>query len=101
MNDRCTRLGSILVTALASITVTGCVAAPKPQQRVQVSNPDYQLDELFTDPRGYTVYRFYDDGDSRYYVVGPNGAQMLPTTTTKYVTEANTVYVESGGGGHK
>jgi len=93
-------LGSILVTALASITVTGCVAAPKPQQRVQVSNPDYQLDELFTDPRGYTVYR-YDDGDSRYYVVGPNGAQMLPTTTTKYVTEANTVYVESGGGGHK
>jgi hypothetical protein len=73
--------------AAAVIAVGGCTKT-LPQRTLQVSNKAYELDELFTDPRGYTVYRFYDSGDYRYYVVGPNGAQMLPTTRT--VTETTT-----------
>jgi hypothetical protein len=49
------------------------------------------------------VYRFYDQGDYRYYVAGPNGAQMLPTTHTVADTTTSTevVTVESSGGkGH-
>jgi hypothetical protein len=99
MSYRSTRLARFFAAALATIFVTACVAPPEPQRTIQVSNPAYQLDELFTDPNGYTVYRFQDDGDSRYYVVGPGGAQMLPTTRTKYVNETtgNTVYVQTGG----
>jgi hypothetical protein len=63
-----------------------------------VSNAGYHLDELFTDPRGYTVYRFYDYGDYRYYVVGPNGgAQMLPTTkiVTETTADAPIIFIET------
>ena len=68
---------------LPLLAATGCTQQPAPEQTLQVSNKGYQLDQLFTDPRGNTVYRFFDQGDWRYYVVAANGGvQMLPTTRT-------------------
>ena len=89
-----TSFALLVASALALIAAGGCANA-KPQRTMQVSNSAYQLDELFTDPRGYTVYRFYDYGDFRYYVVGPNGAQMLPTTktVTENATGTETIYI--------
>ncbi|HEV7302185.1 MAG TPA: hypothetical protein VGN72_22800 [Tepidisphaeraceae bacterium] len=69
---------AVLMLCLLS---TGC-GGTKPDQTLSVSNAGYALDKLFTDPNGYSVYRFYDRGDFRYYVVGPNGAQMVPSSTT-------------------
>jgi hypothetical protein len=74
----------------------GCVIAPKPEKTVPVSNHAYQVDQLFVDPNGCTIYRFFDQGDYRYYIVGPNGAHMPPTTTT--VTETDVVTVDGDGG---
>jgi hypothetical protein len=90
--------------ALLLLALPGCTQQPPPEQTLQVSNRGYQLDQLFTDPRGNTIYRFYDEGDYRYYVVSPNGGvQILPTTrtvnTTGYVGTTTTfVPVETHGG---
>lgn len=80
----------------------GCAShQPPPQATSTVSNPAYQVDLLFTDPNGTSIYRFYDQDDWRYYAVGPNGAQMLPTTKIVTETEVETVTVDSdSGGGH-
>src|SRR3954451_21441236 len=72
----------LLCGGLGLVLIGGCTQEPRPEQTVQVSNRAYQLDQLFSDPKGNTVYRFYDQGDWRYYVVGPNGVQMLPSTRT-------------------
>ena len=72
--------------AMAAILI-GCYSQ-KPERTLPVSNKDYQIDQLFTDNNGCTIYRFYDQGDYRYYLVGPAGAHMLPSTTR--VTEAST-----------
>ena len=42
--------------------------------------PHVEVHRLFVDPNGYAVYRFYDLGEPRYYVVAPGGrdAQVLP-----------------------
>jgi len=69
-----------VVLTLMTLSI-GC-GGTKPDQTLSVSNAGYALDKLFTDPNGYSVYRFYDRGDFRYYVVGPNGAQMVPSSTT-------------------
>ena len=69
-----------LIASPAALAV-GCRSAPPPERPVAVSNSGFSLDQLFTDDRGYTVYRFYDKGDYRYYVVAPDGtAQMVPST---------------------
>ncbi len=100
------RAQTLAIASCCSLFVMcGCAAERLPEQTIPVSNNAFSLDELFTDKRGNTVYRFYDQGEYRYYVVGPNGAQMLPTTKTVTVTETQTVEVDSHGGdshsGHK
>jgi hypothetical protein len=78
---------------MAAILV-GCYS-PKPERVLPVSNNDYQIDQLFTDHNGCTIYRFYDQGDYRYYLVGPAGAHMLPSTTrvTETPTQTQTIVV--------
>jgi hypothetical protein len=97
-----------LVVLSIPALLAGCAAkAPPPEKRVEVSNVGFQLDQLFTDARGYTVYRFYDKGEYRYYVVGPDGgAQMLPTTKTvhdpePYYDPGLGIGVGVGTGGHR
>jgi hypothetical protein len=65
-----------LLIAAAAALFAGCQGAP-PERSLKTSNPAYTVDRLFTDPAGNTVYKFVDDGESRYYVVGPNHPQML------------------------
>lgn len=86
-----------LAWVLGVSLLTGCALQPPPPEQVlQVHG--HELDQLFTDPRGNTIYRFYDQGDYRYYVVAPNGGvQMLPTTRTVTVTETDVVEVDTGG----
>ena len=94
------RMMSRVAIVVGSVcTLVGCQANPQPERRVDVSNVGYQLNQLFTDDRGYAVYRFRDQGDWRYYVVGPDGqSQMLPTT--RVVREPNaTIYPGFGVGG--
>ena len=98
------------------LVAAGCsiIRPAPPQQTVAVSNPAYKVDLLFKDPNGVSVYRFYDQDDYRYYVVGPDGAHMLPTTHTvdNSTTDIQTIDVDAGhhgdhhgggggdGGGH-
>ena len=99
----------IIAGTLCVLWIGGCASSqPPPEKNLSTSNKAYGLDQLFTDANGCKIYRFYDQGDFRYYVVGPSGAQMLPTT--KVVTVTETVQVDSGGisggggghdGGHK
>jgi hypothetical protein len=82
------------ILVLFASTLTGCVHQPPPQQTLPVSNPSYKIDLLFKDPNGCSIYRFFDQGDYRYYVVGSNGsAQMIPSTHTVTETDTDTVYV--------
>jgi hypothetical protein len=78
-SDRRTPAPVWLAAALALLMVAGCARTPQPAKTAFVGNNGYQLDQ-FTDANGCTVYRFYDQGDWRYYVVGPNGPQMLPSS---------------------
>lgn len=81
--------------ALSATALTGCAKTTPPERKVEVSNSGFALDQLFTDDRGNTVYRFFDKGDWRYYVVGPDGrAQMLPSTRTA----RDDTFVEPGVG---
>lgn len=97
----------LVAIALPAVLLIGCKAAPPAERQVEVSNAGFQLDQLFTDARGNTVYRFYDKGDYRYYVVSPEGgAQMLPTTKTvrdpePYYDPGLHVGVGVGTGGHR
>jgi hypothetical protein len=91
-----------LVSALAFST-GGCIAghpAP-PQQTISVSNPAYKVDLLFKDPNGASIYRFYDQDDYRYYIVGPDGAHMLPTTHTVDNSTTDTEIVDVDSGSHR
>jgi hypothetical protein len=100
-NDR-RRFVPFVVPGLAIVVaIAGCSPQIKPERTVPVANKTVELHQLFTDPNGYTVYRFWDQGDYRYYVVGPNGAQMLPSTTretTDTVTGTQFIPVETHGG---
>ena len=99
-----TRLIFLCISCLPAFTGCNALTGPHPEKTERTTNHDYEVDMLFTDANGCKVYRFYDCGEPRYYVFGPNGAQMLPTTktVTETVTETQTVYVDSGGGGdHK
>ena len=70
---------STLVIIL-SMLLLGCASA-RPEKSEEPSNKGYKVDQLFTDKNGHTVYRFWDAGDYRYYVVSPTGqSQMLPST---------------------
>ena len=101
------------VIASAALSLSGCgvlfPAQVPPEKSLPVSNSAYQVDQLFTDKNGCTLYRFFDKGDFRYYLVGPAGAQMLPSTTHVTDTTTDTVVIDSGtgggggghGGGHK
>jgi hypothetical protein len=90
----------VVVAALGFLG--GCIQGPPPERSIKVSNPAYTVDQLFTDPAGNTVYRFYDNGDSRYYVVGPGGPQM--TQPRKKEEETSTLDVadtiDAPGGSH-
>jgi hypothetical protein len=88
-----------MIVCMAFILIVGCATPTPPERTLNVSNSGYKLDELFTDGKGYTVYRFYDQGEYRYYVVGPNGAQMLPTTKTVHETDTEVITVDGGGSG--
>ena len=95
-------LAGAVALAISGFGTGGCAEA-QPERTVAVSNDEYSLDELFTDQRGNTVYRFFDNGDFRYYVVGPNGVQMLPTTrtVTETTAEPQTIHIERAyGHGH-
>jgi hypothetical protein len=95
---------TLFVLLAVTLAVVGGCAKAQPQRTLPVSNQGYKLDELFTDSKGYTVYRFYDQGDYRYYVVGPNGAQMLPTTKTvsESIPSSDTVIiVKDSDHGHR
>jgi len=50
---------------LGVVLVAGCTMRG-PEKVLSSSNVGYKVDELFTDPRGTTIYRFYDKGDWRY-----------------------------------
>ena len=76
------------------LSLGSCQLESAPQKPLQTSNPGYSVDQLFTDNNGVTIYRFYDMGDYRYYLHGPNGAQMLPTIERVTETVTETVYVE-------
>lgn len=86
----------IIPTILLLLVVNGCspYQPPTPEQTLTTSNKTYSLDQLFTDRNGYTVYRFCDNGDYRYYVVGNGIAQMLPTTQTVVDTETDVETVD-------
>jgi hypothetical protein len=92
------------IVGIVMTLAAGCgVPNPPPERTLDVSNPGYKIDMLFKDPNGVTVYRFFDQGEYRYYVVGPDGAHMLPTTKTVHDTEIETIDVGGdvdGGGGH-
>jgi hypothetical protein len=93
----------IFAGTLCLAWVGGCISgkAVPPEKNLPTSNSGYSVDQLFTDANGCKVYRFYDQGEFRYYVLGPNGAQMLPTTKTVTDTDVETIDVDSGGGhGH-
>src|SRR5690242_19324567 len=97
---------SFAAVVAMSLAASGCIVGhpPPPQQTISVSNPAYKVDLLVKDPSGASIYRFYDEGDYRYYIVGPDGAHMLPTTHTvdNSTTDTEIVKVDSGhhGGGH-
>ncbi|HWE02342.1 MAG TPA: hypothetical protein VG326_08010 [Tepidisphaeraceae bacterium] len=83
---------------IIGVVLNGCNVQPPPERTAVVYG--HVLDQLFTDQRGNTVYRFWDQGDFRYYVVGPSGApQMLPNTTHVTDTTTTTIDTDSGGGG--
>ena len=70
---------------LLSVLLPACsLAVQTPEKVLPTSNKDYALNLLFTDENGIMVYRFHDQGDYRYYVVGPTGTHMLPSTRTSY-----------------
>ena len=73
---------TVALLFISSSLALGC-RGTKPDQTLSVSNAGYSLDKLFTDPNGYSVYRFIDRGEFHYYVVGPNGGQMVPGSATR------------------
>ena len=100
--------GWIGVAAIGAALFGGCIKQPPAEKQVPVSNKGYEVEQLFTDQRGVSIYRFYDMGDWRYYAIGADGAaHMLPTTTRRETTTAGTdsgvLVVPHGhehGGGH-
>ena len=94
------------VAAILVLSLIGCSHTPPPvaEKTVPVSNSTYTVEQLFVDPDGSTLYRFYDQGDWRYYAFNPGKgvAQMLPTThyIVKTETVTETQYVESKSGRH-
>jgi hypothetical protein len=70
----------LLFLSAAALLLAGC-QQPQPERTLAVSNHQYQIDQLFTDPHGVTIYRFWDYGDYRYYAIGPNGVQMIQSPT--------------------
>lgn len=74
-------LAGLFALGVLASGLAGCRSSPRPERQVEVSNAGFQLEQLFTDERGYTVYRFYDKGAWHYYVISPEGeAQTLPST---------------------
>lgn len=72
------RTNSLLLPAL--LLLAGC-ANTSPERTDEPSNKSYKIDQLFVDRNGYTVYRFWDEGEFHYYVVSPKGeTQVLPST---------------------
>jgi len=85
-----------------ALVAGGCIGHPAPpQQTIAVSNPAYKVDLLFKDPSGASIYRFYDQGDYRYYIVGPDGAHMLPTTHTIDNSSTDIQYIDIDSGHHE
>ena len=67
---------TIAATLMTLFAAPGC-GSPPPVKTLRVSNPAYTVDELFTDPNGCTVYRFYDQGGYHYYTAGERAGQMI------------------------
>jgi len=72
----------VSLVLLAMLLGACSLAIQTPEKVLSTSNQSYPLNLLFTDEAGNKIYRFHDQGDYRYYVVGPSGAQMLPSTRT-------------------
>jgi hypothetical protein len=62
-----------LLTGLFILTLLGCEKPPT--ERTQTTNPEFQVDTLFTKD-GCTVYRFSDSGRNRYFVRCSTQASM-------------------------
>ncbi len=82
----------LLLIAGCLLLLVGCEkTAEKP---LSVSNSSFEVEQLFTDSKGYTVNRFRDAGHAVYYVTGPKDSSINYVTpegkTTRNVT-INTV----------
>ncbi len=57
---------------IAICLVMLCVGCAREAEKpIKVSNTNFDVEKIFTDENGYSVYRFYDEY-YRYYVTGPN-----------------------------
>lgn len=73
----------VLVIALALLAaVVTAGACADPEATVRTSNQSYDLARLFESPEGCHVYRFFDRGSYRYFVVCP----QLPRAAAEGVT---------------
>ncbi len=86
----------LLFLSLAALCLAAC-RQPQPERTFPVSNHEYKIDQLFTDPNGVTIYRFWDYGDYRYYAIGPNGVQMIQSPTHREES-ISTTSIDAGSG---
>ncbi|HYE18927.1 MAG TPA: hypothetical protein VEA69_10815 [Tepidisphaeraceae bacterium] len=75
------RVALFAVVGLA-FACSGCLGGastppPKPEAAVTVSNKDYKVDRLFTDDQKNSIYRFYDQGNTIYYLTHPGGESRV------------------------
>ena len=70
-----TAFAMLLAAACLMGLAVGCDDRPPASVATPANNPAYQVDSLFTDADGYTVKRFRDRDEYRYYVVGPANAR--------------------------
>ncbi|HSI36590.1 MAG: hypothetical protein ACAI43_23950 [Phycisphaerae bacterium] len=78
------RVALLAVVGFASVC-SGCFGGastppPKPEATVTVTNKDYQVDRLFTDDQKNSIYRFYDQGNTIYYLTHPSGESRVIAT---------------------
>ncbi len=69
------------IAMLVAVLSLGC--AGKAEKSVQV-NAEFKVETLFTDADGYTVKRFRDNGEWRYYVTPGPAAVISPVDDGKH-----------------
>lgn len=65
---------SVPVPLLCLLFLLGCSIGP--ERKEKTTNDSAKVEVLFIDADGYTVKRFYDNTDWRYYVT-PAGGEMI------------------------